>query len=484
MSLKTRNIDKNKLKRTPKSEKDFYIIQLNCNGLSNKLAEIKMYIYRKKPEIFCLCETFIKKNEPKFIGYQSFWQHRDGHRGGIGTFVRRDVTAKSKTLKPYKDPQLELQCTEIFSKPHWIDILNIYNPNNRVTSSELKHYSQQLSGHSIIIGDFNAHSPVWDRRGRSNFTGVSIEQFLTNSTFGLLNDPDIPTYIDHKNQSTSCLDLCMVSRSLLSIASMSRGEDLGSDHFPIECKFCSTIQKDEEYTTKRWKYKTANWKAFGADLESLDTPIKPLDASSFNSFVSETIFTAAAKNIGQTSGKKVLKRHSSGWDEECEAAVKNRRAKRVKLWKSPTVENLIEWSKTRAKCRYLLKQKRQESFHTFISTIDCNTPSRTVWNKIKSIGGNSRNSVTGFGNHNVDTDTRAEQFLMHYSRFNNKIQNNDAHNTIEHIQILEIGEYQPITLKEVTNLISKLKNSSPGQDQISNQIIKKLPPRLLSMLTT
>jgi len=62
MSVKPRTIDMNKLKRTPKSEKDFYVIQLNCNGLSNKLAEIKMYIYRKKPEIFCLCETFIKKN--------------------------------------------------------------------------------------------------------------------------------------------------------------------------------------------------------------------------------------------------------------------------------------------------------------------------------------------------------------------------------------------------------------------------------------
>ena len=82
------NADLMKLKRTQEMETKLLIIQLNCNGLYNKLAEIKMFIYRFKPDIFCLCETFVSsKYEHKFISYNSYWQHRQGHNGGLGPLV-------------------------------------------------------------------------------------------------------------------------------------------------------------------------------------------------------------------------------------------------------------------------------------------------------------------------------------------------------------------------------------------------------------
>lgn len=295
------------LKRSESLEnKQFLLIQFNCNGIFNKLSEIKLYIYTRKPEVFCFSETFVKKHEPKFIGYQSFWQHRVGHKGGLGTFIRRDIAAKSRTLAQFQDQQLELQCTQIFSSDQWIDIVNIYNPQKNVTYDEIKHITSQLTNNFIVIGDFNAHSPMWDTRGRSNITGRSIEQILTNSNINLLNDSSIPTYIDHRTNTTSCLDLCLATRTLWNCGELKRGVDLGSDHFPIECCFKFELRKETEATHKRWKYSTAKWSIYKQQLEKKGNLVQevgnestgiltymPCDVMSHNAFITNAITSAA-----------------------------------------------------------------------------------------------------------------------------------------------------------------------------------------------
>jgi len=61
MALKATLSEAKSLKRQNDTENELQVIQFNCNSLLNKLPEIKLYIYTKKPEIVCLCETFIKK---------------------------------------------------------------------------------------------------------------------------------------------------------------------------------------------------------------------------------------------------------------------------------------------------------------------------------------------------------------------------------------------------------------------------------------
>jgi exonuclease III len=80
--LKSKN-----LKRESNKENDLEIYQLNCNGIRGKISEIKLYLYSKKPDL-CLCETWLNKNEPHFIGYDAIWHHRtDNDRGGLAILV-------------------------------------------------------------------------------------------------------------------------------------------------------------------------------------------------------------------------------------------------------------------------------------------------------------------------------------------------------------------------------------------------------------
>lgn len=71
----------NQLKRNPLSEQTLIVTQFNCNSLKNKIGEFQVYLYNKKPDIICLCETLLKGNEPQFKGYSSYWKHREGERG-------------------------------------------------------------------------------------------------------------------------------------------------------------------------------------------------------------------------------------------------------------------------------------------------------------------------------------------------------------------------------------------------------------------
>lgn len=485
MALKATLSEAKSLKRQNDTENELQVIQFNCNSLLNKLPEIKLYIYTKKPEIVCLCETFIKKGEPKFIGYYHYWKHRDSHKGGLATLVRKDLASRIKLLTPYKFSQLEYQCIQIYSKPDWIDILNIYNPQKPISSTEFLHYSSQLSSAAIIIGDMNAHSPIWDMRGRSNYSGRTLEDFLTNSNYGLLNKPSVPTYINDRSNTTSCLDLCFATRQLFAIGSLKRGPDLGSDHFPIECTFHISVDKCAEETPKRWKYSKADWREFSEEILSHPKIILPSDANSIFNNISTSVQKAAEKAIGRTSGRKALKRHFSGWDAECTEVAANRRSCRRKLWKQPTPDNLIEWKKAKAQARYTMKKKRQESFMKFIDTINCNTPSRTIWKKIKSIGGHSPSSPGGsFCDPSLNMTVKADLFAEHFTRFKKPSSSGKFATIHEDIAHAEFEPFPPVTIQEISSTIQKLKNTSPGKDEISNQLIKKFPPQLIEDLTS
>ena len=56
---------------------------INCHSINNKLGEIKLMLYTRKPDIFCFTETWISRFEPKFIDYVAIWKHRVEPGGGI-----------------------------------------------------------------------------------------------------------------------------------------------------------------------------------------------------------------------------------------------------------------------------------------------------------------------------------------------------------------------------------------------------------------
>jgi len=184
------SIKAQKLFRHPRRELGLEIIQLNCHGLFGKLTEFKLYLYREKPDVVCLCETWVRSHEPSFVGYFVLWSHRrNALRGGMAILIRRDIQKQPFDIPPFPGAaNLEFQAIKINTALGWIAIANFYNPGRNVGHNEVTHYMTQLGDKFVAVGDFNAHSPLWDSRGRSNMTGRSLESAMETLPICLLND--------------------------------------------------------------------------------------------------------------------------------------------------------------------------------------------------------------------------------------------------------------------------------------------------------
>lgn len=471
----------NELKRNNISEDQLVVFQLNCNSLLNKLSEIKLYLYCNKPDIVCLCETMIKTNEPKFVGYIPLWKHRNGIAGGLAILVREDVYYREVEFEIFRGGSLELQVMEISSKMGIIRIANIYNPNKNIYVPEFEYYLELLGTKFILIGDFNAHSPLWDSMERSNITGRNIELLLENHNVSILNQLGTPTYIDYRTGRTSCLDLCLVSNNLANIGLLTRGKDVGSDHFPIQCSFGTGAEKSNMSTNGRWNLKKARWKEWYKELcVETEDMYWPADVESMNENIKENIINVSKNYIPKSGGIKKHHRNTPWWDANCQEAVENRRKAKKTLSSHPSPANLINYKRLNAIARHTTLKKKKESWKEFASTLTSDTPSAKIWRTIKSINGKQTTSTIPIGDFQSSDKEKANELLRHFTRMtdhNTTISNANIPISVENPTL-----FTEIRMHEIKNCLTKIKNTSPGADRICNAFLKKLPDNVLEKL--
>ena len=189
------------------------VIILNCKSINSKLGEIKLLLYMEKADIMCVSETWLKDNKynPKFINYNCIFKNREtlGGGGGIGVIIKRNIKYQEVKLNPYKAGKLEIQAIKIFTKVSEITLVNLYNPNEDITEAEFEHYIHQIGDRFLLVGDFNAHTPILDSKCKKrNKTGKALENIIEQEAVCLVNPIDFYMYLDARTGKLSCLDLC------------------------------------------------------------------------------------------------------------------------------------------------------------------------------------------------------------------------------------------------------------------------------------
>ena len=125
----------------------------------------------------------------------------------------------------------------------------------------------------IVLGDFNAHHPLWNRDVEPNQTGKNLfNSLITLTELSLLTPNSLRTYHHVQTNSYSTLDLCFVSTQILANCSLQLGEDLGSDHEPIN--ICIKIKPKicKIRTRGRWKFgKSESWDRWRSSLPDRST---------------------------------------------------------------------------------------------------------------------------------------------------------------------------------------------------------------------
>lgn len=361
------------------------ILQWNCEGIKPKFAtgDIHQLIKETGTNCICLQETKLLPNAHFEIrGFKSYLQNLDidegqSAHGGVAIFVKKFVSSYKIEL------QTTLQAVAVSIKIHKrITVCSLYLPPGEVIEREqLQNLLEQLPKPFVILGDMNAHHPMWYDTRPVNERGDIIVDFITENDIALL-DKNKMTSIWKVDKTFSHIDLSICSTELLTRFHWDVYEEpLNSDHFPILIK-SETIRN--QGSSERWLTEKANWEKYRKSTE-VNKSIEEFNSlGEATAFFENHIKEAASDSIPKTRG--TFKRRSPPWwNKKCRTTIWKRKAAFRRYSRVSSRENYNKFSKARAEAKQTVKKSKKESWETFVNSINHKSTSKEVWRKINML---------------------------------------------------------------------------------------------------
>ena len=156
----------------------FNVLQLNANGIGNKLTELEVALERNMVKVAVIQESKLspKSKNPCIQNYTTVRKVRSHGQGrGLLIFIHRSITFSKQPSTPdsLSDPHLEELTIKAELGNTKLIISNVYIPTASSCSNGCHSSIEHLltTPDTLILGDFNAHHPAWysrstDTRGR------------------------------------------------------------------------------------------------------------------------------------------------------------------------------------------------------------------------------------------------------------------------------------------------------------------------------
>jgi hypothetical protein len=234
-----------------------------------------------KVDVCLIQETKLKQkfNTPHLKGYVAVMRsdRADAQGGGLITYVKKSVHVQPLT-KVQKDGTEVTTARVRMEKNSWVHLSNVYVPpyNTRSTNNRTVTLRTDLIPtfeSSIIAGDFNGHSMLWDYIQPTDARGEELETWLIDKELTVLNDGS-PTRTsrgdpadDTGGESTPDLTLC--GELWKHKCEWAVGESIGSsDHLPVIITLHSKVKHQPILGGRqRWRSNGVDWEKFREELD-------------------------------------------------------------------------------------------------------------------------------------------------------------------------------------------------------------------------
>ena len=460
------------------------------NGFRFHFEDLRLVLSRSTPCIVCLQETHLRPHHSvkirNFTNYRLDLEDGDRAHGGVATLVRNHVYSEQVPVTS----NLQVICIKVILPTLQFTVCNIYIPPGQdITSEHLVNLFSQLPPPYLVVGDLNAHNPLWGS-SRICARGRIVERALDTFNLLLLNT-GLPTHLCLASRSLSSIDLAFGSPSLGPVLDWTVLDDLyGSDHYPalihINARVPSSIRPPS------WNFKQADWPTFHRTIKLSEGPFENVEA--MVTHFTKAIIMAANKAVRKSEWRQ-NRNPVPWWNQVCAQAVRARKRALTRLNRCPSIENLIEYKKARSKARRTICESKCASWKAYTSSISSRTPSSTVWHKIRKIKGNSTEMsipcLTINGQYETSPDIIAEEIASHFENTSNSshysppflIFKRSAENSVLDFSSSKEESYNiPFSMLELTSSLDLLKSTSSGPDQIHNLMLKNLPGNALKYL--
>uniref|UniRef100_A0A6A7FT79 RNA-directed DNA polymerase from mobile element jockey n=1 Tax=Hirondellea gigas TaxID=1518452 RepID=A0A6A7FT79_9CRUS len=441
---------------------------------------------------------------PPFYDYTIFFNYHPfsdfAHaRGGTALIVHNSLQASSLDNLPLPNPSSPEIDSELCSV--WISLNfhsfqvalgNIYVPPQSYRAIPLLDpIFSRLPSRTIICGDFNAKHPSWDSFCASpNTAGRSLQRLIDDHNLHILNSSEF-THRQSPLLRPSVIDLTLVSNDLAPKVDWTISHHLTGGHRPIHI----TINKSFSTTSPaprppKWRLSAPNVKLFKAACESKFLPLLNHLHSSDNTEMITSEISNSLHQVGlDTIGLRSQKHHSP------------------KPWITPKIKSLITarnkarrknqpdiYTRLRNQVRFAISQAKLSSDTKFLRKICSSSSSAFIWKALSKFCGQKRSNIFPPLTYNdtvADTPVQqAEVLIQHFQSistpsdhfdksFENFITEKLANSRKSFDPSDQKAPYNaPITTFELEPILSKLKNTAVGPDNIPNWFLRHASPSL------
>ena len=136
--------------QTDKVDSKLKILQININGISNKIKELELLIHDTKADIITIQETKLTSNSktPKINNYTEIRKERTYNKGGgLLTYIKNNITfTNDKIPQNINQKLIEIQLVTIHLTPtKKFEIANIYIPPSNTTNQNLTNEDNDIT---------------------------------------------------------------------------------------------------------------------------------------------------------------------------------------------------------------------------------------------------------------------------------------------------------------------------------------------------
>ena len=363
---------------------------MELQGIRPKRKELQLYLTENSIDIIALNETFLnKKYTFKVPGYATIRKDRStGVKGGVAFLVKHGLVVNKEYRNEDFNIITENEALAInleLSNNQNLTLATIYCPNGNPSSS-LFHAIFNLSDNVMFIGDFNSKLESFGC-AKKNTSGPMLKTIQNKLNLIYLNN-DEHTHMDRANGNTDISDMAFVSPNLaIHDIQFHIGDDLGSDHLPIEISIDTAPHRNSYTNHTKYKFDQTDREVFESTLEEalgsadFSGPMSTSDLDNYADFIIAAISTAVDKAIPTS---KSVRPESTPISDETRALIKEKR-KRRRLYsqkKDPAVKTRIDQLQKQVKED--LKVESLVSWENFCNSISLESDPNKSWRKIKN----------------------------------------------------------------------------------------------------
>ena len=453
----------------------FKILQLNCQGLRNKVQEIEHHLERNQIDIAIFNETKItKKTQVNFTGWNIAALTLNEHHGTMictkkGTNYTEEITEQTDEYDFIRVRVENLTITAAYVRPE--ANIDTYKLMETTTKDH------------IIVGDLNAHNTEWGGK-KTNQMGETVAEILEED-YILLNDGN-PTH-----EKGGMLDYHIASKQLTKKFSSFKVDTKISDHFTTISSFGNTHLQPPPTKIIWKKYrKEVHRRTLRLKLDTIEEPGTLEEAEELARKVEETI-TIAKRRSAKTKNRTTLPKKIINLMTE-----KRKLRRQQQTLVRNNNKNSLEYLDLRYKVnritktiRMELKRMKADKDELMIKNASQTGNPTLFWKSVKKLLQSETqtpdSSITVNGKKLESNQEKAEAFANHLSNCNtinsstnhwtNELERNPLQLT-EDTLTDELREELTLNVEEMDKMLNAKKlRSTPGEDGITYSDLLQAP---------